>query len=72
MEQRGWRLFPTIDRVYVSARTTACLGWRPKYDFAHVLKCLRRGEDFRSPLAIEIGSKGYHDTVFADGPYPVA
>ncbi len=70
--QRGWRLFPTIDRVYVSARTMACLGWRPKYDFGHVLKCLRRGEDFRSPLAIEIGSKGYHDTVFADGPYPVA
>lgn len=70
--QRGWRLFPTIDRVYVSARATACLGWRPKYDFAHVLNCLRRGEDFRSPLAIEIGSKGYHDTVFTDGPYPVA
>ncbi|WP_046120013.1 NAD-dependent epimerase/dehydratase family protein [Ensifer aridi] len=70
--ERGWRLFPTIDRVYVSAQAMASLDWRPKYDFRHVLRCLRRGEDFRSPLAIEIGSKGYHDTVFSDGPYPVA
>jgi UDP-glucose 4-epimerase len=70
--ERGWRLFPTIDRVYVSAQAMASLGWRPKYDFGHVLKCLRRGSDFRSPLAREIGSKGYHDEVFADGPYPVA
>ncbi|WEX77732.1 NAD(P)-dependent oxidoreductase [Sinorhizobium numidicum] len=69
---RGWHLFPTIDRVYVSARAMASLGWRPKYDFNHVLSCLRRGDDFRSPLAGEIGAKGYHDTVFADGPYPVA
>lgn len=69
---RGWQLFPTIDRVYVSARAMASLGWRPKYDFKHVLRCLDRGEDFRSPLAIEIGSKGYHDTIFAEGPYPVA
>ncbi|GEC35301.1 NAD-dependent epimerase/dehydratase family protein [Sinorhizobium fredii] len=70
--ERGWKLFPSIDRVYVSASAMASLGWRPKYDFAHVLRCLRRGEDFRSPLTREIGSKGYHDTVFAEGPYPVA
>lgn len=69
---RGWKLFPTIDRVYVSANAMASLGWRPKYDFRHVLRSLLNGEDFLSPLAREIGSKGYHDTVFADGPYPVA
>ncbi|HXV29253.1 MAG TPA: NAD(P)-dependent oxidoreductase [Sinorhizobium sp.] len=69
---RGWELFPTIDRVYVSARATEALGWKPKYDFRHVLSCLRRDEDFRSPLAREIGAKGYHDTIFAEGPYPVA
>lgn len=69
---RGWKLFPTIDRVYVSASAMASLGWRPKYDFRHVLRSLLNGEDFLSPLAREIGSKGYHDTVFADGPYPVA
>jgi UDP-glucose 4-epimerase len=70
-EARGWALFPTIDRVYVSELATRALGWRPKYDFRHVLECLRAEQDFRSPLALAIGSKGYHDRVFEGGPYPV-
>lgn len=69
---RGWRLFSEIDRVYVNERARRELGWRPEFDFAHVLSCVRDGRDFRSPLAREVGSKGYHDTVFDDGPYPVA
>jgi len=68
---RGWRLFPQIDRVYVNALARNELGWRPKYDFGHVLDCARAGVDFRSPLARAIGSKGYHDRVFEEGPYPV-
>jgi UDP-glucose 4-epimerase len=69
---RGWRLFPQIDRVYVNERARRELGWRPEFDFAHVLNCLRDGRDFRSALARAVGSKGYHDAVFDDGPYPVA
>jgi UDP-glucose 4-epimerase len=69
---RGWRLFPEIDRVYVNDRARRELGWHPEFDFAHVLSSLRKGEDFRSTLAREVGSKGYHDTLFDDGPYPVA
>jgi UDP-glucose 4-epimerase len=69
---RGWKLFPSMDRVYVNERAVRELGWRPNYDFAHVLRCLREGSDFRSPLARAIGSKGYHSTVFKDGPYPLA
>jgi UDP-glucose 4-epimerase len=69
---RGWRLFPQIDRVYVNERARRELGWRPEFDFAYVLNCLRDGRDFRSALAREVGSKGYHDAVFDDGPYPVA
>lgn len=69
---RGWRLFAEIDRVYVNARARRELGWRPEFDFAHVLSCLRDGREVRSALAREVGSKGYHDTVFDDGPYPVA
>ncbi|UWU77122.1 NAD(P)-dependent oxidoreductase [Bradyrhizobium huanghuaihaiense] len=69
---RGWRLFPQIDRVYVNARARRELGWRPEFDFAHVLQCLRAGQDYRSTLAREVGSKGYHEAVFDDGPYPVA
>jgi UDP-glucose 4-epimerase len=69
---RGWSLPDSVDRVYVNERARTELGWSPRYDFRHVLDCLARGEDFRSPLAVAVGAKGYHDTVFADGPYPVA
>jgi len=69
---RRWTLFPHIDRVYVNHRARADLGWRPRYDFPHVLACLRTGGDFRSPLARQVGSKGYHATRFEEGPYPVA
>jgi UDP-glucose 4-epimerase len=69
---RGWRMFPQVDRVYVNALAREQLGWRPRHDFAQVLDALKRGEDFRSPLAEAVGSKGYHDAVFEEGPYPVA
>jgi UDP-glucose 4-epimerase len=68
---RGWRMFPTIDRVYVNERARRELGWHPRYDFAHVIDRIGAGEDHRSALARAIGSKGYHDVVFEDGPYPV-
>lgn len=58
--EAGWRMFPVFDRVYVNTRAREALGWRPRYDFAHVLACLAGGRDFRSPLAAAIGRKGYH------------
>lgn len=57
---RGWRMFPSIDRVYDSRRAVEALGWRPRTGFADVLASLRAGEDFASPLARAVGSKGYH------------
>jgi UDP-glucose 4-epimerase len=69
---QGWTFFPKVDRVYVNNQAISALGWLPKYDFRRVLNSLRLAEDFRSPLALAVGSKGYHSTVFADGPYPVA
>lgn len=68
----GWTMFPSIDRVYVNRRGRDELGWRPRYDFRYCLERLIAGDDFRSELAHQVGSKGYHDAVFADGPYPVA
>lgn len=68
---RGWKLLPSLDRVYDSGRASRALGWVPQRDFAFVLECLRRGEDFRSDMARAIGVKGYHDVVFDEGPYPV-
>jgi UDP-glucose 4-epimerase len=69
---RGWRLFPSIDRVYVNRRAREELGWTPRYDFRQALDSLRRAEDFRSPLARAVGAKGYHAEAFEEGPYPVA
>jgi nucleoside-diphosphate-sugar epimerase len=69
--RRGWKMFPTIGRVYINARARAELGWQPRYDFQHVVARLRAGEDMRSPLAQAIGSKGYHAEAFIYGPYPV-
>ncbi len=70
-ERRKWKMFPTIGRVYVNERARRELGWQPRYDFSYVIERLRRDEDFRSPLAQVVGSKGYHAEVFSDGPYPV-
>jgi len=68
---QGWRMVEAIDRVYVNAAARRDLGWQPGYDFAHVLACLDEGRDFRSPLAVQVGAKGYHDQAFAEGPYPI-
>jgi UDP-glucose 4-epimerase len=58
--RRGWRMFPSIGRVYVNARARADLGWTPRYDFRGYLDALIAGQDPRSPLAQAIGAKGYH------------
>ena len=58
--ERGWSMFPSIDRVYVNANARDDLGWTPRYDFASALDRLAAGEDPRSPLAVTVGAKGYH------------
>jgi UDP-glucose 4-epimerase len=58
--ERGWRMFPSIDRVYDNARARADLGWSPRYDFRHALDRVAAGEDPRSELAVTVGAKGYH------------
>jgi UDP-glucose 4-epimerase len=70
-EKRGWRMFPSIDRVYDNALARRDLGWRPRWDFQAVIKRLRATGDIRGPLAKLIGAKGYHAERFEGGPYPV-
>jgi UDP-glucose 4-epimerase len=70
-QRHDWRMFASIDRVYVNQQARDQLGWRPKYDFGQVIDQLDRGEAMGSQLAREVGSKGYHSEIFADGPYPV-
>jgi UDP-glucose 4-epimerase len=68
--QRGWRMLPGIDRVYVNNRARQELAWQPRFDFRHILDRLRRGDDVLSPLARVVGSKGYHaqQPIAADQP----
>ena len=68
--RRGWKMFPSIDRVYVNERARQDLGWVPRHDFHSVLESLQAGMDPRSDLARAIGSKGYHDDKFGRGSYP--
>ena len=66
-ERLGWRMFPSIDRVYVNERARTELGWEPRFDFRRALELLRAGEEPRSPLAASVGAKGYHPGT--TGPY---
>ena len=68
--RRGWSMPAAIDRVYVNECARTQLGWKPAYDFGGVIERLSRCEDFRSPLAVAVGSKGYHATAYSEGPYP--
>ena len=70
-ERQGWRMFDQIGRVYVNAKARKELGWAPEVDFGAVLKKVDASEDFLTPLARQIGRKGYHDETFEDGLYPV-
>jgi UDP-glucose 4-epimerase len=67
--ERGWRMFPGIERVYVNARAREELGWAPRWDFGHALERVRAGEEARSALAVAVGAKGYHAE--STGPYTV-
>ena len=58
--ERGWRMFPGIERVYVNERARRDLGWQPRYDFRFALDRVAAGEDVRSALALAVGAKGYH------------
>ena len=70
--RRGWRMFPSIDRVYDNALARRDLGWRPKWDFAAIVERLCETGDIRGPLARQVGAKGYHAERFEGTPYPVA
>ncbi|MFX0095858.1 MAG: NAD-dependent epimerase/dehydratase family protein [Candidatus Hodarchaeota archaeon] len=69
--RRDWKMFPTVDRVYVNERARNELSWVPQHNFRDVLDRLKANKKLLSPLAYLIGIKGYHSTAFEDSPYPV-
>jgi UDP-glucose 4-epimerase len=68
-DRLGWKMFPTIERVYDNAHARDELGWAPRYDFAHALTRIAAGLPGRSDLAAAVGAKGYH--AVSTGPYTV-
>ncbi len=68
---RGWRLFPTIGRVYDNTHAREVLGWEPQHSFGDVLRHLTEGRDYRSKLARLVGMKGYHGPGSSTDSYPV-
>ena len=68
--RRGWKMFPTIDRVYDDALARSELGWVPRWTFRYVLERLAAGHEIRSALASRIGFKGYHAGKLAGEMYP--
>lgn len=56
----GWRMFPTVDRVYVNERARRDLGWTPRTDFRAALARVAADGDPRGELARAVGEKGYH------------
>jgi nucleoside-diphosphate-sugar epimerase len=70
-DRLGWQMFDTIDRVYVNEAARRDLLWKPKYDFNYILESLKTGDYPKSRISQSVGSKGYHDQVFKDGPYPL-
>lgn len=69
--EKSWKMFNSIGRVYDSTHAREILGWEPEYSFSRSIRRLSEGQDYRSRLAKEIGAKGYHETTFDDGPFPV-
>jgi len=69
-DRLGWVMFDKIDRVYINDLARRDLGWQPKYDFFHMIKCLKTGGYPRSPISLQVGAKGYHEQTFEEGPYP--
>lgn len=65
----GWRMFDSIERVYVNAAARRALGWEPRYDFATAVERVAAGEEWRSALSLAVGAKGYHAE--STGPYTV-
>jgi UDP-glucose 4-epimerase len=57
---RGWRMFESIERVYVNERARRDLGWAPRWDFRRALDAVAAGEEPRSALGVAVGAKGYH------------
>lgn len=61
-EQWGWRMFPTIDRVYVNDGARRDLQWQPRHNVDTAASAVAADGDPLGALARSVGAKRYHDT----------
>lgn len=57
--ERGWKMLPSIDRVYVNDLARTALGWEPRTNFRKILDRLRDEQPMSSALTRAVGIKGY-------------
>lgn len=59
-QDKDWKFLSSIDRVYDSTKAQRELGWKPEFTFEAALDKVRKGEEWRSKLALKVGRRGYH------------
>ena len=68
--RRGWRMFPSIGRVYVNDRARRELGWRPRHDFPSIIERLTAAARPERPRSRD-RRQGLPRRGLRQGPYPV-
>lgn len=58
--EHGWRLPKRMDRVYDSSKAVRDLRWSPTYTFERAVEQAVQSLEWRSPLAVRVGKRGYH------------
>jgi len=48
----GWKMFPSLSRVYDNKKAREYLGWRPKYNFSEALGNVAFGGNAPNPMAL--------------------
>ena len=48
----GWKMFPSLDRVYDNKKAREHLGWKPKYNFSEVLESVASGGSVLRPMEV--------------------
>lgn len=56
----GWRMAPTLDRVYDNTAARQRLGWEPGTHFRDVITRAAAGQPLHGALVDAVGRKGYH------------
>ena len=57
-KDKEWKYLDRLDRVYDCSNAIRDLGWSPKYTYQAAVERLEYGQEWRSPLHLQVGKKG--------------